>query len=139
MTFSIKSIDKKILDEIYTPRVAADFEQYIYPKKNWESGTEARTWAVSESADAYVFEVVLADRMDASVCYAFIMGSMHAIVKTVGFRQYAFIQASKGVGERQREVQDLISEALRIGGQYLKGGAASDGIFSVPNAQFINN
>ncbi len=139
MAFKIVSIDREKLNEIYTPEVAADFEQHIYPKRNWDSVIGGRTWAVDESIGAHLFEVVLADRMDASICYAFIMGRMHAVIKTVGFRQYAFIQASAEVKAHQQNVQNLIAEALHVGGQYLKGDEVSSGIFSVPNAQFIKN
>jgi hypothetical protein len=145
MRFEIRPIDQNTFDSVYTPTIAEQLEDFIYPTQNW-SELGRRQWVIDEIQGAYFFEVSLADRQDWNFSYVFIQDEKFALVRTEGDGLYAFVTISEGFAGRLDEVKRLIAEALRVGGVFLDGqydlpsefGVNLPNINAVPNAQFVS-
>jgi hypothetical protein len=82
MRFEIQPIDHETLDSIYTPKIAEQLKNLIYPTQNW-CDSSRRRWVVSRVQNAYFFEVSLADRLDWAFSYVFIQNGEFALIRTV--------------------------------------------------------
>lgn len=144
MSFEIKPIDQETLDSIYTPEIAEQLKNFIYPTQNW-SDLSRRRWVMDSTRNAYFFEVSLADRLDWAFSYVFIQNGEFALVRTAGDCLYAFVTMSAGMAARLERAKCLIAEALRVGGVFLDGqydlpsefGVNLPNINAVPNAKFV--
>jgi hypothetical protein len=145
MRFEIKPIDQETLDSIYTPEIAEQLKNFIYPTQNW-SDSSRRRWVVNSLHNAYFFEVSLADRVNWAFSYVFIQNGEFALVRTAGECLYAFVAVSAGMVARLERVKAMIAEALRVGGVFLDGkydassefGVNVRNINAVPKAQFVH-
>ena len=144
MKFEIQPIDQETLDSIYTPDIAEQLKNFIYPTQNW-CDLSRRRWVVSRAQNAYFFEVSLADRLDWAFSYVFIQNGEFALIRTAGDCLYAFVAVSAGMASRLERVKCQIAEALRVGGVFLDGqfdlpsefGVNLPNINAVPDAQFV--
>jgi hypothetical protein len=144
MRFEIQPIDQETLDAIYTPEIAEQLKNFIYPTQNW-CDLNRRRWVMNRAQNAYFFEVSLADRLDWAFSYVFIQNGEFALVRTAGDCLYAFVTVSAGIAARLERVKCQIAEALRVGGVFLDGqydlpsefGVNLPNINAVPNAQFV--
>lgn len=144
MKFETKPIDQEFFDAIYTPEIARQLDNFIYPTQNW-SDLSRRRWMVDTTQDAYFFEVSLADRLDWAFSYVFIQHGEFALIRTAGDCLYAFVTISAGMASRLERAKRLIAEALRVGGVFLDGqydlpsefGVNLPNINAIPDAQFV--
>jgi hypothetical protein len=131
MRFEIQPIDHETLDSIYTPKIAEQLKNLIYPTQNW-CDSSRRRWVVSRVQNAYFFEVSLADRLDWAFSYVFIQNGEFALIRTAGDCLYAFVTVSAGMATRLERVKCQIAEALRVGGVFL------DGKYDLPSEFGVN-
>lgn len=128
MTFEIKPIDRGTFDTVWTPEIARQLDKIIYATENWIDELEGRTWAVDEIKGAHFIRVQMANRMDGATCYALIQDGEFALIRKVKYGVYTIVVTSAGFRVRLGEVQQMIEEALLLGGEFLNGKGAKSGI-----------
>ena len=144
MPFEIKPIDQEIFDAVYTPKIAHHLSGFIHPIRGWFDLSRLR-WMVEPSRNTYFLEASLADRTDWAFSYVLIQNGEFALVRTEDHFHYSFVKISPGFFRRLDEVQDLVAQALRVGGIFLDGcydpppgfGMKLPNINAVPRAEFI--
>jgi len=137
MAFEIKPIDPVLFAEIYTPRVAKELDQYIFASRNWVNDLSGRRWAIDDARRACVVWVHMIDRMNSDHCFALIWNEQVVLIKEVEYCCYSIVYASSTLGNRLSEAKEMIGEALRAGGRFLRGALETEKSNLIPRIQFI--
>jgi hypothetical protein len=137
MAFVIKPIARDVFDSFWTPDVKRDIRKFVHSRNDTSRELQHQTWAMDEGVKACLLPVSLAGKPDAAWCYAFVMKGEFAVVRQESYCVYSFVGISPGLRNKVDAVKRLIAEALRVGGEFLDGRAGDDGLFAVPDAQFM--
>jgi hypothetical protein len=137
MTFVIKPVAQDVFDSFWTPDVKRNIGEFVHSRDDISEEFQQQTWAIDEAVKACLLPVSLAGTPDAASCYAFVMQGEFAVVRHESYCVYSFVGISPGLQDKLDAVKRLIAEALRVGGEFLDGRAGDDGLFAVPDAQFM--
>jgi hypothetical protein len=139
MTFVIKPVAQDVFDSFWTPDVKRNIGEFVHSRDDISEEFQQQTWAIDEAVKACLLPVSLAGTPDAASCYAFVMQGEFAVVRHESYCVYSFVGISPGLQDKLDAVKRLIAEALRVGGEFLDGRAGDDGLFAVPDAQFMRS
>lgn len=145
MPFEIMPIDQETFDGVYTPELTNQLSRFIHPTREWFD-LNRRRWVVDDVRNAYFLEVSLVNGEDWAFSYLLIQGKEFALVQSEGHCRYSFVTLSPGFSNRPDEAENLVAQALRVGGVFLDGcyslpsgfGMNLPDINAVPQAEFIN-
>ncbi|WP_411880882.1 hypothetical protein [Polaromonas sp. YR568] len=138
MAFVIRPLARPNFESHWTPEVRRMLHRFIYPEDERLRERCYATWAVDDGAQASLVPVCIAEQRSAAWCYAFVMRGEFAIIRQENFCLYSFVAISPGLARRRHDIQPLIAEALRIGGEFLDGKTGVHDVFSVPRALFVH-
>ena len=136
MAFEIKPIDPKLFAEFYTPAVARELDQFIYASRIWTKDLSGKRWAIDEQRGACFLWVHMADRMNSDRSYALVWQGWVVLISQKAYCQYVIVYASEKVHSRMDEVEEMMREALRLGGEFLDGTTDPTSTRAVPCAEF---
>jgi hypothetical protein len=139
MAFVIKPIARDVFDSFWTPDVKRNIGEFVHSRDGASAEFQHQTWAIDEGVKACLLPVCLAGTPDAAWYYAFVMQGEFAVVRHESYCVYSFVGISPGLKDKLDAVKRLIAEALRVGGEFLDGRAGDDGLFAVPDAQFMRS
>lgn len=137
MAFVIQPVARDVFDFFWTPDVQHRIRRFIHLPDAAAQVLQQQTWAVDDGVKACLLPVSLAAQKDAAWCYAFVMDGEFAVVRHESYCVYSFVGISPGLRDKLDGVKRLIAEALRVGGEFLDGKPGADGLFAVPDAQFM--
>jgi len=137
MAFVIQPVVRDVFDFFWTPDVQRKIRRFVHPPDAASQELQQQTWAVEEGVKACLLPVSLVGQTDTAWCYAFVMNGEFAVVRHESYCVYSFVSISPGLQDKLDGVKRLIAEALRVGGEFLDGKAGVDGLFAVPDAQFM--
>jgi len=137
MAFVIQAVARDVFDFFWTPDVKRKLRSFVHPPDAASLVLQQQTWAVDEGVKACLLPVSLLGQAQAAWCYAFVMNGEFAVVQHESYCVYSFVGISPDLVEKLDGVKRLIAEALRVGGEFLDGKAGADGLFAVPDAQFM--
>ncbi|WP_411884667.1 hypothetical protein [Polaromonas sp. YR568] len=137
MAFVIRPVARTTFDAHWTPEVRRMLHRFICPEDDRLRERCYPTWAIDDAAKASLIPVCVARQHSAAWCYAFVMRGEFAIIRQENFCLYSFVGMSPGLAGRLHDIQPLIAEALRIGGEFLDGKTGVLDVFSVPRALFV--
>lgn len=139
MAFVIQPVARDVFDSFWTPDVKRRISKFVHSADAFSKDFQHQTWAIDEGVKACLLPVSLAGKADAAWCYAFVMNGEFAVVRHESYCVYSFVGISPGLKDKLDGVKRLIAEALRVGGEFLDGKAGDDGLFAVPDAQFMRH
>ena len=137
MAFVIQAVARDVFDFFWTPDVKRKLRSFVHPPDAASLVLQQQTWAVDEGVKACLLPVSLLGQAQAAWCYAFVMNGEFAVVQHESYCVYSFVGISPDLVEKLDGVKRLIAEALRVGGEFLDGKAGANGLFAVPDAQFM--
>jgi hypothetical protein len=138
MTFILKPIDLETFDKLWTPTVAKLLDKYIHFSEHTRKSLPNQRWVVDEGANAYLFIVSLADRLDGAFSYVLLKDGEFALIREEGYCLYSLVTVSAGLAGQLDEIKRLTADSLRVGGKFLDGQTEVS-LFMVPNAQFVSH
>ena len=133
MPFAIDEIDPETCQSFFAAAIAARLDKILWQHNRTMAKPVGHT-AVDHHRHACLTRIDIGPKP--RLAYAFFIDDEYALFEEVGRGVYAFIFMSSNMLRRLREIEDLIAQALCMGGAYLDGTTDPNDVLAVREVRF---